>query len=244
MKIIPASEYHKFTNCAKSISFCTVFPLSITEGRQSEHIYQTANNTLIRHKNNFTFIFGTPDKDEIQEIHDLIIAEKLKFMCDDITLAKDIFSLGGLEFIPRDVYKYLSDTAPAVDLPEGYSLRTIDRELFSMIKGDVPPTLYWDDFEQYSKNGMGRCVMFGSEPAAWAFSSAVSSDECDIGIETVSAHRKRGVALAAAAAMVNDILPDKRPTWICHRSNIGSARTAERLGFTKLGECFLLRCSG
>jgi len=83
--------------------------------------------------------------------------------------------------------------------------------------------------------------MHGNEPVSWAFSSAVSSNEVDIGIETAEAHRHRGLALAAAAALIKDILPEKCPAWTCQRSNLGSARVAERLGFVKRDECILIR---
>ena len=83
--------------------------------------------------------------------------------------------------------------------------------------------------------------MHGNEAASWAFSSAVSSEEADIGIETAEKYRHCGLALAAAAAVIKDMLPDRRPTWTCQRSNLGSAHIAEKLGFVRSSEYMMIR---
>ena len=83
--------------------------------------------------------------------------------------------------------------------------------------------------------------MYGSEPASWAFTAAVSSDEADIGVETAEAHRHRGLAYAASALLIKRLLPSGRPTWSCQQSNKGSARTAQKLGFVKYAECIMIK---
>ena len=241
MKIIENNDHSRFVRYAEDIAFCRVFPLSVVQKYQSGSIYVSGSCILFRHKNNFTFLSGTPGEKEIREIHELILTEKLKFLCQDTSLAGKLMEYGGVEIVPRDVYSYPHDKAPEINIPDGYSLRSIDEELFSRLTGNVPPSLYWDDYEQFSKYGTGFCIMHGNEAASWAFSSAVSSEETDIGIETAEAYRHRGLALAAAAAMIREILPDRRPTWTCQRSNHGSARTAEKLGFVRTADCMLIR---
>ena len=241
MKTIDTKDYNKFSQCAESIDICRAFPLSVTEKYQSGTIYETENCILIRHRNNFTFLSGTPDDDEIREIHELILTKELKFLCNDNSLCRKLADMGGVELIPRDFYSYPAETAPEMHIPENFSLKNIDKELFNSITGAVPPSLYWDSFEQFSRKGLGVCIMHGNEAAAWAFSSAVSRDEVDIGIETAEAFQHRGLAYAAAAALIREILPSRRPTWTCQRSNLGSSRTAEKIGFVKSGECILIR---
>ena len=243
MKTIDTKDYKRFNHCAECIDICRVFPLSVTEGYQSGSIYESQNCILIRHRNNFTFISGTPDESEIIRIHDLILAEELKFLCNDSVLCEALQELGGVELIPRDIYSYPSDTAPVFHLPDGFELGNIGRELFQRITGRVVPSMYWDSYEQFRRNGLGTVIMYGGEPASWAFSSAMSSNETDIGIETAGAYQHRGLAYAAAAALIGDILPSRRPTWTCQRSNLGSARTAEKLGFVRTNECVLIRGS-
>ena len=243
MKEIPVSEYSRFLPLTQNSTFCKVYPMSVTEGRQSGCIYTNESESvvLIRHRGNFTFIYGTPDENDIREIHELILSEQLKFLCQDNTLADKLQLYGGVELIPRDEYCYPHDKAPDFDIPDGYSLHSIDEKLFNRLTGRVVPSLYWKDYEEYSKNGRGICIMHGNEPASWAFSAASSSLECDIGIETSEAYRRRGLAFIAAAAAMMEMLPEKRPAWTCQRSNLGSARTAEKLGFIKCGDYFLIR---
>ena len=241
MKTVYANDYSRFINCAENIDICRVFPLSVAEKYQSGSIYETQNCILIRHRNNFTFISGKPADDEIKEIHELILSEKLKFMCNDNSLSQKLADMGGVELIPRDSYRFAANTAPEVHIPEGFELRNIDNELFDTITGAVAPSLYWDSFEQFSKYGTGVCIMNGNKAASWAFTSAVSRDEADIGIETAKVFQHRGLAYTAAAAVIHEILPYRRPTWTCQRSNPGSARTAEKLGFVKCGEYLLIR---
>ncbi|WP_295076514.1 GNAT family N-acetyltransferase [Ruminococcus sp.] len=241
MKKIDNNDYNSFVRYAEDIVFCRVFPLSVVLNYQSGSIYRSENCILFRHKNNFTFLSGTPDEAGLHEIHELILTEKLKFLCTDSMICEKMSGFGGVEFFPRDVYSYPHDKAPEINIPDGYSLRSIDEELFSRLTGCVPPSLYWDSYEQFSKKGTGFCIMHGNEAASWAFSSAVSSKEADIGIETAEAFRHRGLALAAAAAMIREILPDRRPTWTCQRSNLGSARIAEKLGFVKHAECIMIK---
>ncbi|WP_294750761.1 GNAT family N-acetyltransferase [uncultured Ruminococcus sp.] len=241
MKIINSNDHGKFIKYAEEIDICRVFPLSIVQRFQSGSIYTSENCVLFRHRNNFTFLSGTPDENELSEIHELILSENLKFICSDPSLSESISQLGAVELIPRDFYSYPAETAPELQIPDGFIIRSIDRELFDSITGRVPPSLYWDSCEQFSKNGTGFCIMQGNEAASWAFTSAVSSEEADIGIETAEKYRHRGLALAAAAAVIREVLPDRRPTWTCQRSNRGSARIAEKLGFVRSSECVLIR---
>ena len=241
MKLINKTDYRRYIPYAEQVAFCRVFPMSVAEGFQSGSIYESGNCILIRHKNNFSFLIGTPNEAELHEIHELIISENLKFLCKDNYICEAMSALGGVELIPRDIYSYPAGSAPGFSIPGGFTARNIDKELFESITGRVPPSMYWDDHVQFSHYGSGICVMHGSEPASWAFSSAVSSDEMDIGIETSEAYRHTGLAYAAAAAMINKILPLRRPTWTCQRSNLGSAHIAEKLGFIKTAECTMIR---
>lgn len=73
-------------------------------------------------------------------------------------------------------------------------------------------------------------------------SSAVSSDEIDIGVETAEKYQHKGLALAVSTAMIQYILEQNQtPVWACHYNNIPSAKLAERSGFQKISECYVIR---
>jgi RimJ/RimL family protein N-acetyltransferase len=61
----------------------------------------------------------------------------------------------------------------------------------------------------------------------------VSGEGCEIGIRTAPDHRRRGLGGAAAAAAVDDALAHgfAMVGWHCPEENVGSIRTAEKVGF-------------
>jgi RimJ/RimL family protein N-acetyltransferase len=125
-------------------------------------------------------------------------------------------------------------------LPEGYQVRAIDGALL----GD--PTLYvpahihrwietnWGPRESFLRLGFGRCALWGNEVVSWSVCDCVSADACEIGIQTAEAHRRRGLAAATAAAAAEHALGSGYGSvgWHCDDDNVGSWRTAERVGFT------------
>lgn len=67
---------------------------------------------------------------------------------------------------------------------------------------------------------------------AWSFSSSVSHDETDIGVENDWMFHGRSLACTVAQRMVQHVLKVGRtPVWQCQVSNVGSRRTAEKIGF-------------
>ncbi|MBQ6252635.1 GNAT family N-acetyltransferase [Ruminococcus sp.] len=244
MKEIPTKEYRSYIAEAQSIAFCTVYPTAVAEGIQSGQIYKGSSCTVFRCHNGFTFVSGVPDSKDTAELHRLIINEGAKLLTDDDSLCKALSAMGGVTLFPRYNYSFRHDKAPVAELPDGYTLRSIDAELFDRLTGTVVPSMFWSDCKEFSANGKGICIMHGAEPASWAFTSAVSSTEADIGIETAEAHRHRGLAYAAAGAVIREVLPQRRPVWGCHQSNKGSAHTAEKLGFVRALPCTLIRKSG
>ena len=241
MKTIPQNEYINYISAASSMDICRVYPMSVAERLQNGQIYTDNGISLFRHKNNFAFITGTPTADFIDEIYSLIINGGMKFMCTDNAVCETIAKRPDIATATRYLYDFPSDSAPLLTLPDGYSFANIDKDTFNAITGRVAPSVFWDSAEDFLTNGIGVCVMHGSKPVSWAFSAAISSDEFDIGIQTAEAHRGKGLSKAAAAKLINDMLPYKRPTWMCHSTNKGSAHIAESLGFRKYGQCTMLK---
>ena len=65
-----------------------------------------------------------------------------------------------------------------------------------------------------------------------AFTSGISNEYVDIGIETSPDYRGKGFAKIVADRMVARIIQEgKQPVWECNSTNTGSIRTAEAVGF-------------
>ena len=65
-----------------------------------------------------------------------------------------------------------------------------------------------------------------------AFSSAISLEEVDIGVETAETYRRNGLASYLADRMCKEIIAQgKKPVWAHAETNEGSRKTALGAGF-------------
>jgi RimJ/RimL family protein N-acetyltransferase len=124
-------------------------------------------------------------------------------------------------------------------LPEGYEVRAIDGALLADPALHVPEHIHrwiktnWGSRESFLRLGFGRCALSGNEVASWSVCDCVSGEACEIGVQTAEAHRRRGLAAATAAAAAEHALGSgyRAVGWHCDDDNVGSWRTAERVGF-------------
>jgi GNAT superfamily N-acetyltransferase len=71
-------------------------------------------------------------------------------------------------------------------------------------------------------------------PASFAYSSSMTETLADISIDTLEAHRNRGVGGATAATLIDWVVENGRiPVWGAVDSNAASLRLAAKLGFTR-----------
>ncbi|MFW6136018.1 MAG: GNAT family N-acetyltransferase [Chloroflexota bacterium] len=126
-------------------------------------------------------------------------------------------------------------------LPEGYTVRRIDRSLLEDPEIVVPDHVTrwmvnnWGSTERFLEGGFGFAATTDDELVSWSLTDCVSGDRCEIGIRTVPAHRRRGLAAATAAAAVECALSGHFRTvgWHCPETNLGSIATAEKVGLEK-----------
>lgn len=69
---------------------------------------------------------------------------------------------------------------------------------------------------------------------SWSLCDCIGDNACEIGIQTDPDYRQRGLAALTAAAAVDHALAQGLSSvgWHCRADNIGSQRTASRVGFT------------
>ncbi|MCR5540321.1 MAG: GNAT family N-acetyltransferase [Ruminococcus sp.] len=237
---IPQKEYCKYIQIADSLTFGKIYPLSIAECRQAGDIYTDGKAVLFHHLCGFGHIAGEADDAFINSIKDLMLngGRRLVLFADNAIVQKF-----GEEFAvnSRFFFEYRKSSPPEFILPEGYKLEKLDSGLISQMAGRIVPAFSWESTENFLAGGTGFCVTFEDKPAAWAFSAAVNGEEVDVGVETVSEHRRKGLAFIAAAKTIEDILKSGRtPVWACHSENSGSAELALKLGFFKTAECCVI----
>ena len=104
------------------------------------------------------------------------------------------------------------------------------------MSGKIIPTFSWEDKRTFLEKGFGYCLIKDGHMAACAFSSGVSKDYVDIGVETAEECRGKGYGKIVAYAMVKEILRrEKLPVWDCDTRNEASMRLACSVGFEIIG---------
>lgn len=122
----------------------------------------------------------------------------------------------------------------AVDtLPEGYTLKMMDQELFWRCR-----QLQWcrdwvwqyPDYALYEKHGLGVVVMKDGQPVSGASSYSGYLEGIEVEIVTREDHRRKGLAYVCGAKLILECI--KRgwyPSW--DAQNKWSAALAEKLGY-------------
>lgn len=246
---IDFNSYSDYIRYAEDCRCGKVYPLSVAEGCQRGDIYVNSEidckAVFFRHYSGFAFISGKYDESFLESVYNIISdAEKRTVLFTEDECIKNFFSLKkNVSVERRYFFEYKSKRqGEAADLPLKYELKVIDSELLSEIKGRITPFFSWDNAEDFLTKGRGYCIVIDGEAAAWAFSAAVSNSEIDIGVETKEKYRHKGFAEIVSKAMIRYILAqNKAPVWACHCKNIASAKLAEKSGFVKAAECFVIK---
>lgn len=146
----------------------------------------------------------------------------------------------------QDMRQYYACSGTVVDwravTEPGFDLRAIDRELLEDDRlthiGDLRDEVCSESpsIGHYLSRRFGFCLLQAETIAGWCLSEYNTADRCEVGVETVDAYRRRGVATAAAAALVEHAIGQgiEEIGWHCWSSNVASAATAQRAGFEKV----------
>lgn len=242
---LESDEYCRVADFADRNSCVRVYPLSIVEHVQDGRIFvdspESIQSVFFWHRCGFGYVSGSPTREFLSEIDSLFWTDTYREPGRLVLLLNDpwcesCFQDGrGLAVSQRHEFRYIgnpSAMSAAQALPDGFVCMDIDEELFAGLSGRVVPSMFWSSASEFLEKGKGFCLLHDGACAAWSFSSAVSHDEIDIGVETSEDFRRRGLAGVVARRMAQYVLQTgRRPVWQCQVSNEGSRRTAEKIGF-------------
>ncbi|MCW3982115.1 MAG: GNAT family N-acetyltransferase [Candidatus Bathyarchaeota archaeon] len=124
-------------------------------------------------------------------------------------------------------------------IPEGFSMRRIDRRLLGKPGLKIPDhvtdwmEINWGSIHDFMEKGFGFCMLHGKEVVSWSIADCVSGNACEIGIHTRQDYRRRGLATLTAAAAIDYCLSHGFTSvgWHCDEHNLGSRGVAEKVGF-------------
>lgn len=122
----------------------------------------------------------------------------------------------------------------AVDmLPEGYTLKMMDEELFRYCRETAwcrDWVSQYDDYAVYQKYGLGAVILKDGEPVSGASSYSGYNGGIEIEIDTRKDCRRKGLAYICGAKLILECLERGwYPSW--DAQNTGSLALAEKLGY-------------
>ncbi|MCB9007839.1 MAG: GNAT family N-acetyltransferase [Ardenticatenaceae bacterium] len=141
-----------------------------------------------------------------------------------------------------DNHYYLFDKARLdwrTILPAGYQIARLDAALLAEQGQRLPKHIAdsirigWQNEANFLQNGFGFAALHQNEIVCWCLADVTVGDACEIGIQTVPAHQRRGLATAVTAATVEFCQQAgfKHIGWDCGADNPGSIGTAVNVGF-------------
>jgi GNAT superfamily N-acetyltransferase len=159
------------------------------------------------------------------------------------TTAPDV--LRGKDPIPdtRHYYEFQGrDRAWRHLLPEGFTVRPVDADLLnasSLANLDALREELCSErpsVEAFLEKSFGVCVQHEDALVGWCLSEYNCGERCEVGIATLSDHRRRGLATAMTAALIEEAHARgiTRVGWHCWASNAGSIATALKAGFERV----------
>jgi GNAT superfamily N-acetyltransferase len=127
------------------------------------------------------------------------------------------------------------------NLPAHYTIERIDAALLARSDLQLPGHIFswmrsnWGSTEAFLQRGFGFCMLHETSVVCWCLADCVHGDRSEIGIRTAPAYQRRGLATCTVAATVSYALSQgfSEVGWHCSDTNIGSWKTAERVGFTQ-----------
>ncbi len=129
------------------------------------------------------------------------------------------------------------------NLPAGYTVRRVDRALLDNSRIVFPNSIrtrmniddQWGTVENFLEKGASFCVLRGCDVISWCTPECAANRQIEVGITTHPEHRRRGLAAVSVAATAEHCLGHgfSAVGWHCNELNVGSWKTAEKVGFDR-----------
>jgi GNAT superfamily N-acetyltransferase len=125
------------------------------------------------------------------------------------------------------------------NLPEGTTILPMETGLLIQDQIKLPDPVKstlasWESIQDDQFRDYGFAAVYLDQIAAWATVDFIAAGKGDLGFETLSDYRQRGLgSTVAAAALEHGLTNDIEVHWTCAEDNIGSQRTAEKLGLER-----------
>ena len=190
----------------------------------------------------FCFLVGKPDKELVFYERELEQREFRIMVPQDREWAELIRDCHGEK--AKEVVRYALKKEPETfdrvrlqafvnELPQGYTLKTMDKTLFYHCGKMVwcrDWTAQYRDYTTYQKYGLGAVILQDGEPVSGASSYSGYNGGIEIEIDTREDHRRKGLARVCGAKLILECLNRGwYPSW--DAQNQWSLALARQLGY-------------
>ena len=243
MNKVDRNRYKEYIKCANECLANRVYPLSIANGTQDGDIYVDGKGcVLFWHYCGFAYISGDVSADALEEVYRNFLVsdtERRFLLITDSKSVSDYYSGRDLLRVDKRIeYTHSGILENQPELDDCFVIERITSDNIGVIQGRITPAFSWKDRDVFLRNGFGFMARSKDDGnfAAVAFSSAVSPEEVDIGVETTETYRHHGLASCLAYKMCEKIIRQgRRPVWAHAETNTGSQKTAHGVGFKPIG---------
>lgn len=232
------------------MKFLTDFPLinAVLSGKQEGRIFELSGSdtVFIQHKSSFSWLQAN-ELIDVKMVLDFFLQEKKLLPYFHIYnppggLIDEIKSDArfGIKLRKRIQLSYLKDTVDkSVNLPTGFSAVEINESNFDQLDvfGLNLATKFWRSKEDFLKHGYGVVIASASgKPASVCYTSCIANAVAEIDIASLPEFQGKGLAKYAALKFIDmSIKKEIQANWDCFEDNISSLKTAQSLGFQKIG---------
>ncbi|MFX0095536.1 MAG: GNAT family N-acetyltransferase [Candidatus Hodarchaeota archaeon] len=105
----------------------------------------------------------------------------------------------------------------------------------------------WGTLDNFFRSGLGYLILDIESKAliSWCLVDTIGNQCAELGVETISSYRKKGLATIVAKETIKACLQSRlTPHWYCFSDNLGSMALAEKLGFSLIKEFEVTICHG
>lgn len=259
MRQLPAKDYTVIRSMLEKVKIHHIFANSVLDGRVNGFVctdsIETPKVFYIKHPCGMSLVFGdqgalrswkafwawvnsysqTEDKDEWLQAWPEALSEQIERQLNLVRRhesatcekhARVNYKFDRSKFLKRQNCNRNSSTFTIV--------RTGGKE-FDELRGSVIPSDYWSDRDSFLNEGIGFSLIAQGVAVSTAFSAFVHDQMLELGVETQRDYQGRGFAFEVCCHLVKYCLEKKyEPAWSCRIGNRGSARLAEKIGFSAI----------
>lgn len=255
MKKLSKERYREVFHMLGDVSVNNVFAYSVLEGVQEGEVYvnnsQDIKSLIVQHMCGYSIFSGDINEPVIDELKDMLekgietsngtiylhvkdkkLLERMEELCQENTSIrkgkKISYRFNRSDFISKDEI-----------LGTDVKVKKMEEKELRGLEGYIVPKFSWSNTTSFLEQGVGFCVVVEGKVVSIAFSWFIGNGKVEIGVNTLPAFRKKGLARIVSQQMISYCIEHGlEPVWSCVKENISSQRLALSLGFEPEGEIY------